>query len=292
MRKSGYKILIVDDENTVKHLLAELLSSEGHKCETASDGVEAIDKVAAGKFDAVVTDIAMPEMDGITLTMELSKSYPDLPIMVMTAFTNEYSAKEAVEAGASDFIGKPFSPEEFLLRFHKMMSVNEIIFLSKTDHLTGVFNRKKFVDELRREIERTVRYGQKLSIVMFDIDRFKDVNDNYGHQVGDYVLKEIARVTERNIRKIDIFARYGGEEFIILMPSTDIEGARNLAEKLRMKIEAHKFGHLGRITCSFGVSEYALNEDEENFIRRADVALYAAKNRGRNRVEILAPETV
>ena len=290
MKVSGYKILIVDDENTVKLLLTELLSSEGHRCETASDGVEALEKVADDKFDAVVTDIAMPEMDGIALTGEISKSYPDIPIMVMTAFTGKYSAKEAVEAGASDFIGKPFSPEEFLLRFHKMMSVNEIIFLSKKDHLTGVFNRKKFVDELRREIGRTARYGQKLSIVMFDIDRFKDVNDTYGHQVGDYVLKEIAKVAGRNMRKIDIFARYGGEEFIILMPSTDIEGARSLAEKLRMKIEAHKFGQLNRITCSFGVSEYAMHEDEENFIRRADVALYSAKNKGRNRVEILAPD--
>jgi two-component system cell cycle response regulator len=283
----GYKVLIVDDDPLSQKLVFALLSSKGHACDIASDGLEALAKMGSRSYDAVITDIVMPNMDGIVLTKKISKKYPLMPVMVMTAFAEEHTAQMAMDAGASDFINKPFAGEEFLLRFQKMMKDHETLRLAVKDPLTDIFNRRQFNVDLQREVERSSRYGRKLSVVMLDIDRFKHVNDVYGHQAGDVVLQEIARLAEQHIRKIDIFARYGGEEFCILMPETDISGAVNLAEKLRQIIEGYEFPQAKHITASLGVSEYSRGEDVYDFIKRADDALYNAKKKGRNRVEYL-----
>ena len=160
--------------------------------------------------------------------------------------------------------------------------------LSMKDPLTGIFNRKKFDEEIAREIQRAQRYGHPLSMMIFDIDHFKDVNDNYGHQVGDYVLQELARVAKEHIRQSDLFVRYGGEEFIILLPETMLDGAVQSAQKLRKMIAQAPMEHVMRITCSFGVTLYRPGEEAQQFLKRADDALYEAKNNGRDRVEVLA----
>lgn len=157
--------------------------------------------------------------------------------------------------------------------------------LATTDPLTGIYNRKKFNDELEKEIERVKRYRTKLSLIFFDIDHFKRVNDTYGHPVGDTVIQTIAKIVSADTRKGDIFARYGGEEFVILVPENDDGGAFALAEKLRAKIEAHNFSGVGRVTCSFGVADYKEGKDGADLIKRADKALYTAKNSGRNCVK-------
>ncbi len=281
-----YKVLIVDDDSMLADMLGVVLSLEGHKCEVAHNGVEALDTIYKKSFDAVITDIMMPEMDGITLTKKITQLYPDLPIMVMTALIDEYSANDAVDAGASDFINKPFSNRELSLRFNMMMYNYEILCHALRDPLTNTFNRRKFSRELKKEIGRVLRYERPLSLIMLDIDFFKQINDKYGHQAGDYVLQEITRLVNKYVRKTDVLARYGGEEFVVLMPETDINGAKYLAEKLRHIIEIHNFENIEQITCSFGVAEYSSSEDEYDFIRRVDMALYAAKNGGRNKVEI------
>ncbi|MBF0488815.1 MAG: diguanylate cyclase [Nitrospirae bacterium] len=158
------------------------------------------------------------------------------------------------------------------------------------DALTGIFNRKKFEDELKKEIERSLRYNNFLALIIFDIDHFKSVNDTYGHQTGDYVLQEITKLVSENVRKYDTFARYGGEEFVILTPETNLAGAKELAEKLREIVQDYKFTDVGTVTCSFGVSEYVKHEDPAGFIKKADYALYIAKNKGRNRVKAVEKE--
>jgi diguanylate cyclase (GGDEF)-like protein len=158
--------------------------------------------------------------------------------------------------------------------------------MSNQDHLTGIFNRKKFYDELHKEIDRVTRYNQKLSIIMFDVDHFKSVNDTYGHQVGDIVLQDISEIVHKAIRKTDVFARYGGEEFTLLMPGTSQQGAYDIAERLRFEIEEHSFPSAGKITCSFGVAEIDEHDNSDTFVKKADVALYKAKDKGRNRVEV------
>jgi diguanylate cyclase (GGDEF)-like protein len=164
---------------------------------------------------------------------------------------------------------------------HEQMSL-----MAYTDPLTNIYNRLHFGNFLDAEIDRVKRYGGTFSIIFFDLDRFKKINDEYGHQVGDEVLKQVAEVVQRANRNADIFARYGGEEFIILAPSTDIAGARIHAERLRKDIENHRFSDIYKLTCSFGIAEYKADADDvTSLFKRADTALYNAKNLGRNRVE-------
>lgn len=159
--------------------------------------------------------------------------------------------------------------------------------LATTDKLTGIYNRHKFDEIFKAEIERVSRYGGLLSMIMTDIDYFKRVNDTYGHDVGDYVIKKIVDTIKRNIRHIDVFVRWGGEEFIILCPQTDSPSAAALAEKLRSAIEEVEFEKVGSVTCSFGVTSYEQKESENSFIKRLDGALYRAKDKGRNRVVVI-----
>ena len=157
--------------------------------------------------------------------------------------------------------------------------------LSIKDPLTGIYNRSKFFESLDSEIKRTKRIKEPFSLIMCDIDFFKTVNDTHGHQVGDMILKNISDIVSHSIREIDIFARYGGEEFILLLPDTKLDGAINLAQKLRKKIEDTTFDIVKRVTCSFGVAQYHLEESAKDIVKRVDKSLYLAKNRGRNRVE-------
>lgn len=155
--------------------------------------------------------------------------------------------------------------------------------LARTDGLTGLWNRRHLEDILRHEVERARRYRQPVSVMLFDIDGFKSINDQFGHPVGDDVLRRIAALGQRAIRASDIFGRWGGEEFFVLVPSTVVEDARQLAEKLRAAMARHDFGNR-TVTASFGVAEWHDDESIESWLQRADAALYAAKEGGRNRV--------
>ncbi len=155
-----------------------------------------------------------------------------------------------------------------------------------TDPLTRVANRLKFNDVLNTEIRRATRFNTSLSLVMFDVDDFKKINDSYGHHVGDNVLRELAALVAQNVRINDLFARWGGEEFMIMVTNTPIDHVRHYAEKLRLIIEKHDFPCDHHVTCSFGVAHLGIDENNDRFIQKADIALYRAKGQGRNRVEI------
>jgi diguanylate cyclase (GGDEF)-like protein len=161
--------------------------------------------------------------------------------------------------------------------------------LALKDPLTGIANRARFFDELRRECWRADRYCHPLSLLMFDLDDFKRVNDEFGHRAGDHVLAEVAGLVSARIRKVDIFARYGGEEFYIIAPDTPLPGGTELAEKLRRAIEGHDFGHGVGVTCSFGVVSRLVSEPTQHLLERADSALYRAKLAGKNRTHTAAP---
>ena len=154
--------------------------------------------------------------------------------------------------------------------------------ISVTDKLTGVFNRRKLDEILHLEIEKAKRYENTLSLIIIDIDHFKRVNDTYGHQTGDSVLKSASQILQTNIRKIDFLGRFGGEEFLIICPETGKEGAMSLAEDMRKRIEEYEFPTVKHITISLGVATYSGNDDEESLIKRCDAALYQAKGEGRN----------
>lgn len=160
----------------------------------------------------------------------------------------------------------------------------EIRLLTEVDRLTQLFNRLKLDSVIKYEIERTKRSLSPLSIILMDIDHFKLVNDNFGHIVGDEVLKEVAKIIKESIRKVDTAGRWGGEEFMIVLPDSDLDGGRILAEKIRTKIESNDFSKVGRLTASFGVAEFKDGISEIEFVNRADNAMYQAKNQGRNKV--------
>ncbi|MFC1835379.1 GGDEF domain-containing protein, partial [Thermodesulfobacteriota bacterium] len=154
------------------------------------------------------------------------------------------------------------------------------------DRLTGIANRFRLDEVLLQEVERAGRYETPLSLMIMDIDFFKRVNDNHGHQAGDAVLQEFARLLDSNIRKSDTLGRWGGEEFLIICPGIGLEGAAQVAEKLRSRIAKHQFGPASDQTASFGVAQYLAGETPEDLVRCADQALYRAKDNGRNRVEV------
>ncbi|MBT8129328.1 MAG: GGDEF domain-containing protein [Gammaproteobacteria bacterium] len=173
----------------------------------------------------------------------------------------------------------------YLLARIKLLQ-EQMSLMAFTDPLTSIYNRLHFSNFLESEIDRVKRYGGTFSIIFFDLDHFKKVNDEYGHLAGDTVLKEVAELVGEANRSADIFARYGGEEFIILTPSTDMAGAIAHAERLRTDIENNRFNDIGHLTCSFGVAEFIPEKDDmPSIFKRADSALYNAKRLGRNRVE-------
>ena len=153
-----------------------------------------------------------------------------------------------------------------------------------TDELTGVFNRRKLEEVMQFEIERAIRNKKSLSMLMLDIDLFKRVNDKFGHEIGDQVLKELTEVINKNLRETDYFIRFGGEEFIVFLPNTPLNPAKDIAERIRRTVEHHTFNTAGRITISIGVAEYHKTDNRETFLKRSDEKMYEAKNSGRNRV--------
>ncbi|MBJ6799861.1 diguanylate cyclase [Geomonas propionica] len=173
------------------------------------------------------------------------------------------------------------------LALEELTRVNTLLEDQATvDPVTGTFNRRKFRELLQARLAEFSRYRIPMVLVFFDVDHFKSINDNYGHEIGDAVLVQLAQVVSGMIRKTDAVARYGGEEFVILLNHNDVERVRNLVERIRCLVEDHPFPRVGRVTCSFGITQFQPGDTEETVIRRADQAMYAAKHSGRNRVEV------
>ena len=182
---------------------------------------------------------------------------------------------------AQNITGRKHAEEE-LQRANKLLKIQ-----ATTDMLTGICNRLKFCDFMRHEMEESRRYRHPLSLIMFDIDYFKQINDVYGHKAGDDFLREVTQLVSENIRDADILARWGGEEFMILSPHNELKSTRLTADKLRTLIAKHRYRCCpGRVTCSFGVVQFRDADTVESFTERADNAMYRAKFGGRNRVEV------
>ncbi|GAO36933.1 hypothetical protein SCT_2348 [Sulfuricella sp. T08] len=218
------------------------------------------------------------------------------------ATTESGHAGEAVELeimrkdGSECFVELSLSSVQIRGRWHgigiarditdRKLAEDKLKLQATTDTLTGIANRRLFNSFLETEMRRAARHHLPLAVMLMDIDHFKQINDGYGHQVGDDVLVELTRLVSNIIREHDFFARWGGEEFVILSPNCDVESMRLLAEKLRAAVETHSFSDISRVTCSFGLTEYRAGDSAEDFIGRADAGLYRAKESGRNRVEM------
>ena len=280
------KILIVDDEEMMCSFLVSLLSKRGHECQTAKDGIEALEKIKKGSFDSAVMDVVMPLMDGITLTREALKLYPNLPIMIMTGHADDHSAETAIAAGAREFIRKPFFIDEFILRFDKMMRDHKaeeaLLALSLTDELTGLFNRRRFFVLTEQYLKVAIRTKKRSLLLYIDMDELKWINDHYGHNEGDRALIDLSNILKKTFRESDIIARIGGDEFVALLEST-VENDEILITRLSENIKdynAKQTRHY-KLSVSVGVAQF----DPENpistddLLSKADALMYAQKRK-------------
>jgi diguanylate cyclase (GGDEF)-like protein len=286
MRPLNLRILIVDDEEEVRRFLVSLLSKHGHECDTAKDGIEALEKIKRNSFDSAVIDVVMPLMDGITLTKELLRLHPNLPIMIMTGHAEEHSAESAIAAGAREFIKKPFSINEFILRFDKMMRDHKgeevLLALSLTDELTGLYNRRRFFVLTEQYLKVAIRTKKRSLLLYIDMDELKWINDHHGHNEGDRALIALASILKKTFRESDIIARIGGDEFVALLEST-VENDEILITRLSENIKDHhaKQTRHYKLSVSVGVAQF----DPENpisideLLSEADALMYTQKRK-------------
>lgn len=309
MGRRDFSLLIVDDSPGLREEVRKLvgrLNFISH-CREAANGIEAYKRVLESAPDLILCDLVMPSVDGFKfLAMIRSRSeFREVPIILLTGEADVETKVRGLELGASDYVTKPFDEGELLARVKVQLKIkalqdalrcsNERLReLSSVDPLTQLYNRRYFMRALTVEFERSERHDTPLSFVMMDLDHFKRVNDAHGHQAGDDVLRALGALIRGQIRATDIPGRYGGEEFCVLLPHTDLDGAKEYARRLRETVETTPFlvaGQELRLTASIGVSYCpgAGIDGGEDLIRFADEALYQAKAAGRNRVVVREP---
>ncbi|MFE4107612.1 diguanylate cyclase [Almyronema epifaneia] len=298
----NFSILIVDDVVDNLEVISIMLTEQGYYTLKAPSGQQALVEARNALPDLILLDLMMPDMNGLEACriLKADAQTADIPIIFVTASDERDHLLQAFELGAVDYITKPFDCFELLVRIKTHLELKQVRDelkqalavvekLAATDELTGVANRRYLLEIATKEFERAKRYGRSLAIVMLDIDHFKLVNDNYGHQVGDRVLQQMAAVAAETLRKGDTLGRIGGEEFIALLPETAPSEAEEVAERLRQKIAnlaiAISPEHNLQITVSLGLSVHLAGDVTiDAIITRADAALYVAKAQGRNQV--------
>lgn len=286
------KAIIIDDSKTFGELTQNYLTTLLFDVKVFENGIPAIDYLDENcDIKLAIVDYQLPDLTGIELTRLIREALGfKIIIIAVTGHSSSEIKYSFFKSGADDYIEKPFTKEEFNAIVVKNMrhveQLDKIENLSVIDHLTNIFNRKHLISTLEKKINEAERYQKQFSIILFDIDLFKRINDQYGHNRGDFILKELSKLVQQNIRKTDTFGRWGGEEFIIITPNTNLEKASELGEQLRILIENHNFGLDDLVSCSFGVSNYETGDNIDSLINKADIALYKAKKNGRNRLYI------
>ena len=307
------RILVVDDSPAQLDQLAQVLTREGYEVRRAQDGKEAIRAVRGEPPDLVLLDLVLPDMDGLEV-LRIVKARKDeqfIPVIILSAKSDIDSKVRGLRIGADDFLAKPFAEAEILARAGAMLRIKrlqdelrsarreleekqkQLEEQSITDALTGLRNRRFFDERLAEEFQRAQRYADPVSLMMIDLDHFKDVNDRHGHPAGDHVLREAAGLIRGSIRDPDICARYGGEEFAVILPKTHMSGALTVAERVWRELgqKVYRPGSEGqhvdvKVTASIGIAFYPSKDitGPDLLLKYADAALYNAKRSGRNTI--------
>jgi diguanylate cyclase (GGDEF)-like protein len=296
------KILLIDDSRLITEFGKRILVGKDHAVLTADSGELGLEMSLRELPDLILLDVVLPGLDGYEVCRRLKgrEATRDIPVIMLTSKAEPADKIRGLELGAVDYVTKPFDAGELLARVHTHLRMKELYEalqeknlqlqdLANRDGLTNLYNHRFFHECLHREMDRIRRYGGILSCAILDLDYFKKVNDTYGHQAGDVILKEIAAIIKKRIRESDLAARYGGEEFALLLLQTEPEAALLVCERLGHEIAATPFPH-GKtsiqVTASFGIAAYPCSEIKEArvLVAAADQALYQAKKGGRNRV--------
>jgi diguanylate cyclase (GGDEF)-like protein len=310
------KVLYVEDNELTRKATKIILNEFFENIIVAVDGEDGLEKFKQNDVDLIITDIDMPKLDGLGMVEEIRKLDEEIPVLIFSAHNDTEFFMNSIHLGVDGYLFKPLDLDQFekavfkSIRNVKMQKENfeyknmleqkvreqvnilrdkeqeleKKSYQAHYDQLTSIYNRHRFNELFEIEKERADRSGGIMTIVIIDIDDFKKINDTYGHNIGDTVLKTFSQLILNKIRISDIFARWGGEEFVILLPDTDIEGGYETAEQIRKVIENHDFEHVGKVTASFGVAEYEYKQSLEELVKRCDKALYIAKSSGKNQV--------
>lgn len=310
---SGWNVMIVDDSRTTRDMVSAVLTSDDifGAIYEAGDGHEAIDLLESGvRVDLIIMDIRMPRMDGFELInrIRVSDAFGEVPILVLSVDGRSEIKTMGLNIGASDYVVKPFDQGELLARAklqirrkviqdelkkrnRDLAEINEKLkTLAVTDELTGLSNRSHFFEKMDKEMKRCRRHGIPMTVLLIDLDDFKNINDTHGHIAGDEVLRTVSSVLASCVRDNDAVGRFGGEEFIVYLVHTSALEAAVPAERIRESVAGTEFEFAGkacRVSASVGVASYPAADDGESrvdFMKRADAALYEAKRNGKNAV--------
>ena len=270
-------ILIVDDDPFLRETLEKLLEIVGISSHSASNGNDALGMLNRNEYSMILTDMKMPGIDGMNLIKIICKEHEDISVIAMTGYSEGYTYVDVINAGANDFIKKPFGIEELEAKIRRIITERnlrkELNRLSITDSLTELFNQRHFYYRLNDEIKRAKRQNTSLAILLMDLNDFKIYNDKYGHLAGDEVLREAGDIVRKSIRDgVDSGYRYGGDEFAVILIDAEMEIAKEIGSRIE-----NAFAKRNKVTISVGYAIFTGDMTVNGLIDIADKDLYRSK---------------
>jgi diguanylate cyclase (GGDEF)-like protein len=279
-------LIIIDDDPVFLSMLESGLSMDGYRCETATNASSALDCIRENSFDIMITDISMPGIKGFELAEHAKRLRPDMAVIIMTGFIDEFSYDKAIESGASDFIKKPFTLKELAARIEHVKMHERIRTMSFTDELTGLYNRRGFFALIEHLLKISKRQDKGLFMLYADLDNLKIINDTWGHRLGDLALIDIAQILKENFRESDIIARIGGDEFVVMPVGTTGDDMTIILERLKKAIDIHNSQNIQNYNISIctGTSYYdpKFPVSIDKLLAQADSSMYEQKRSRRN----------
>jgi diguanylate cyclase (GGDEF)-like protein len=270
-------VLVVDDEDYIREPIVEMLRRMGFRVDSAANGKHALEKLKEKPYTFLLTDMRMPEMDGLELIKSAERDYPNVSTIAMTGYSKEYDYVDVVNAGAADFINKPFGIEELEAKVRRAIIErnikDELSKLSITDSLTGLYNQRHFYIRLKDEITRAERQKHPLGLILLDLDNFKKYNDTHGHLAGDELLQKVGEIVNLKIRQgVDSGYRYGGDEFAIILIDADEKISKVIGQRMEQGIEEKC-----NLSASLGYAYFSEGMAMKVFVEAADKQLYKVK---------------
>jgi len=296
LNNQGKYILVVDDSVVQLSVAVKVLERMKFKVLTATNGLEAYGILHNSniKFSLVLTDFNMPKMDGMDLTLKIREEFDkdELAVIVLSANETSDLSSQFISVGANDFLNKPYSEVELITRINSNLELLELFEktrdMANKDFMTGAYNRRYFFEEGQSLFNKAKRNKKDITVAMFDIDKFKNINDTYGHDIGDIAIIEVSNILKEYLKQDTLMARFGGEEFCVLIDNINLSDMETLFEKIRLVFENNiiKIDDLEiSFTTSIGIC-YGIEDDLESMIKKADDGLYFCKNNGRNQIAI------